>query len=97
MVLEVVGIVASGVMAYWSVVGVGISYLFSKDAISNKSTEQINSMKSFTDSSALKKALYVSHPGIYFAIGDEKRKRDRLDKDFRKRYGIKTLYEEKDM
>ena len=34
------------------------------------------SMKNFTNSSLLKKALYVSHPGIYLAIGDEKEKRE---------------------
>ena len=51
-------------------------------------------MKSFTEDSLLKKALYVSHPGIYFAIGNEKEKRNKLENEFRKKQGMKTLEEE---
>lgn len=94
MVLETLGLFVSGIVTYWGLFGSGVSYILAKERISNKPTEEIMSMKSFTDSSILKKALYVSHPGIYFAIGDEKRKRDKMDKEFRKRYGIKTLEEE---
>jgi hypothetical protein len=94
MVWETLGVVVSGIATYWGTVGGGLSYLLSIDILSNKSTEKINSMKSFKDSSVLKKALYVSHPGIYWALGNEKEKRNKLDNEFRKKYGMKTLEEE---
>ena len=94
MVWETLGLVVSGIATYWGIAGSGLSYLFAKERISNKSTEEIRSMKSFTEDSLLKKALYISHPGIYLAMRDEKEKRKKLDNEFRKKYGMKTLEEE---
>jgi hypothetical protein len=93
-ILETLGVVVSGIATYWSSVGGGLSYLITSDRLSNKSTDEIKSMKSFKDSSLLKKALYVSHPGVYWAMGNEKEKRNRLENEFRKKHGMKTLEEE---
>jgi hypothetical protein len=90
MVLETLGLIASGVLTYYGTFGTTFSYVIAKAELPNKSTEKIRSMKDWKDTSKLKKGFYTLFPGVYEAMREEKKRRDVLEQEFMKKHNIKT-------
>jgi len=83
MVVEALSVAFGATWIYYALIGCGASKLFTRKVLSEKSKEEIRSMKSWKDTSLLKKVGYVIFPGAYFAVESEKKRIDRLETEIK--------------